>query len=77
MNQYTTGIYRHYKGALYVVLGLARYSNNDPHEGDRMVLYYSLEKRQLCVREMSQFEEEVLWPDGQMHPRFSLLEVGT
>jgi hypothetical protein len=67
------GIYRHYKGPLYVVLGLAQDSTNGPSEGLKMVLYYSLGKHKLCVREISQFTEKVPWPDGSMRPRFELL----
>ena len=58
------GLYRHYKGDYYVVIGVAQQSTNG--EGDDLyVVYMSLEKRQLRVRKFQEFVEDV---DG--HPRF-------
>lgn len=67
------GMYQHYKGGLYVVLSLARFATNGPHDGETHVVYYSLEKRQLFTREMSDFIKKVTWPDGAVRPRFELM----
>lgn len=67
------GIYKHHKGGLYAVLGLARLSTNGPHDGEKVVIYYSLDKQQLCVREIGQFNEPVEWPDGKVRSRFAPL----
>ncbi len=67
-------LYRHYKGALYVVLGKARQSNNGQDEGTDVTVYYSFERKHMCVRNTAQFIELVQWPDGEMRPRFDLVE---
>jgi len=64
------GIYRHYKGDLYMVLGVGRQSTNGPTEGEKVVIYFSIKRQQFCVREIGQFREKVKWPDGKMRPRF-------
>lgn len=69
------GLYRHHGGGLYAVLGVVRDSTNGADEGRRLVLYFSLEKQALHVREIGQFSESVKWPDGQMRPRFDFLEA--
>ncbi|OGB29099.1 MAG: hypothetical protein A3F78_15020 [Burkholderiales bacterium RIFCSPLOWO2_12_FULL_61_40] len=62
------GLYRHYKGNLYEVLGTARHSETlEP-----MTLYRKLESdpnSDLWVRPMVMFEETVL-VDGIQQPRF-------
>lgn len=63
------GLYRHYKGGLYAVLGIATDSTNGRNDA-RMVLYWSLAKQKLLVREISQFNERVKWPDGVERERF-------
>lgn len=61
------GLYRHYKGLLYEVLGTARHSETlEP-----MTLYRALYgERGLWVRPAAMFAEEVVI-DGVRQPRFS------
>lgn len=72
------GIYRHYKGGLYIVLLTFRQSTNGPDDGESYVLYYSLEKKQLYGRRRAQFEERVPLPrvegGSEWQERFWLLE---
>lgn len=61
------GLYRHYKGLLYEVLGTARHSESlEP-----MTLYRALYgERGLWVRPAAMFNEEVMI-DGVRQPRFA------
>ena len=61
------GLYRHYKGLLYEVIGTARHSESlEP-----MTLYRALYgERGLWVRPAAMFQEEVLI-DGLRQPRFA------
>ena len=61
------GLYRHYKGLLYEVVGTARHSENlEP-----MTLYRALYgERGLWVRPAAMFNEEVRI-DGVRQPRFA------
>jgi hypothetical protein len=63
------GIYRHYKGPLYVAVATAKNSNNAQHH-QRVVIYFSFSRRQLCVRDEEEFNEVIEWPDGTRRPRF-------
>lgn len=68
------GLYRHYKGLMYEVLGTARHSETlEP-----MTLYRALYgERGLWVRPAAMFGEEVLI-DGVRQPRFAWIgEAGT
>lgn len=76
------GIYKHYKGNLYLAVGTARFAGNGEHEGDAMVLYYSLYTRpgmnaqlpaQMQVRSLREWNEMVDWGAG-LWPRFRYLE---
>ena len=65
------GVYRHYKGNLYEVVGTARHSETL----EAMTVYKTLygspqEQVQLWVRPQKMFLEEVL-VNGKMEPRFS------
>jgi len=65
------GVYRHYKGNLYEVIGTARHSETL----ESMTVYKTLygspqEQQQLWVRPQKMFLEEVL-VNGKMEPRFS------
>ena len=61
------GTYRHYKGGLYEVLGVARHSETE----ELMVVYRALYGgRGLWVRPRAMFEESVL-VDGREVPRFA------
>lgn len=64
------GLYRHYKGGEYEVLGRAQHSETL----EEMVVYKALYgDNQLWVRPRSKFLEEV-FVDGVKHPRFQKLE---
>lgn len=70
-----TGIYRHYKGNLYQVLGLVRHSETQ----EWLVLYQPLYidepvSEKLWVRPAAMFTELVL-VSGEYLPRFSLLNT--
>lgn len=69
------GIYRHYKGSLYVVLGLARHDDS----GDVFVVYRSRQSYDteiagegvmLRVRRDDEWYERIPTGDGGMVPRF-------
>jgi hypothetical protein len=64
------GIYRHYKGNLYEVLGEAKHSETlEP-----MIVYRAqYGDQELWVRPFEMFVEEVLF-EGTMQPRFQFLE---
>ena len=64
------GLYRHYKGGLYRVLGTVRHSETlEP-----MTLYQALYGEQgLWVRPAAMFEESVVM-DGEEKPRFERLQ---
>jgi hypothetical protein len=64
------GRYRHYKGGLYEVLGVARHSETE----EELVVYRALYgSGGLWVRPRQMFLETVL-VDGREMPRFSYLE---
>jgi len=68
MTQPIPGIYRHYKGALYEVLGTAQHSENE----ESLVVYRALYGDYgLWVRPLDMFTESVT-KDGQTQPRFAL-----
>ncbi|WP_295857203.1 DUF1653 domain-containing protein [uncultured Xylophilus sp.] len=68
-----TGLWRHYKGGLYAVVGSARHSETlEP-----MTVYRALYgERGLWVRPAAMFAEEVVI-DGVRQPRFVWLQDGT
>lgn len=62
------GIYRHYKGPLYEVMGLARHSETE----EPLVVYRALYGDYgLWVRPLAMFTETVV-KDGKEQPRFAL-----
>lgn len=64
------GRYRHYKGGEYEVLGVARHSETL----DLLVIYRPLYNQSgLWVRPYAMFFEQVE-SNGQLHPRFALVE---
>ena len=64
------GTYRHYKGNLYEVLGVARHSETE----EQLVVYRALYgERGLWVRPLAMFRETVL-VDGAEVPRFAPAE---
>ncbi|MBC7380892.1 MAG: DUF1653 domain-containing protein [Burkholderiaceae bacterium] len=66
------GLYRHYKGNLYEVVGTVRHSETlQP-----MTLYRALYgERGLWVRPAAMFNEQVVI-DGVLQPRFALVPAG-
>ena len=67
-----TGIYQHYKGEKYRVLGMAKHSETL----EDLVVYealYNNELSKLWARPAIMFAEEVM-VDGQQIPRFKFLE---
>lgn len=64
------GLYRHYKGGLYRVIGVARHSETE----EFVVVYQALYGEQgLWVRPLGMFEEMVV-VDGREVRRFSPVE---
>ncbi|MDT8428346.1 MAG: DUF1653 domain-containing protein [Pseudomonadales bacterium] len=62
------GIYTHYKGKQYEVIGLATHSET----GETLVVYRpQYGERGLWVRPLGMFTETVTWPDGSLKPRFA------
>lgn len=63
-----SGVYRHFKGGLYLMLGLARHSETD----EKFVAYVPLSVRsgpRITVRPYELFVDEVT-RDGVTQPRF-------
>ena len=62
------GLYRHFKGGKYEVLGVAKHSES----GEELVVYRALYgEGGLWVRPLPMFLEEVEW-EGERQPRFAL-----
>ena len=71
MNKIQTGIYQHYKGPKYEVLGQAQHSETEEY----LVMYRALYGDYgLWVRPISMFNEEVII-NGVNKPRFLLIEA--
>jgi len=71
MNNFQTGIYQHYKGNKYLVLGLAKHSETT----DNLVVYVTLYENEMAsmwVRPLSLFIDQVI-VDGKSMPRFKKL----
>lgn len=60
------GPYRHFKGGLYEVLGVARHSETQ----EELVIYRPLGADQLWVRPLSMFTESIEH-EGERVPRFA------
>lgn len=64
------GLYRHYKGGEYDVIGTARHSETD----ERLVVYRPrYGERELWVRPLQMFMESIEH-NGEEQPRFALVE---
>lgn len=65
------GIYRHYKGNNYEVIGLAKHSEDE----SELVVYRPLYgEGKLWVRPLEMFVENIL-VDGKTQPRFAKIEA--
>ena len=64
-----TGVYQHYKGGIYNVLGVGRYSEDETQE---LVIYQSVTTGDLWVRPLKIFCEIVKIQDYH-GPRFTFL----
>ena len=66
-----TGLYQHYKGQQYRVVGVAKHSESE----EQLVVYQALYGAfGLWVRPLSMFVEQVEIA-GQLQPRFALLQA--
>lgn len=66
-----TGIYKHYKGNFYRLIGVANHSETL----EKMVVYQALYgDKELWVRPLSMWDEEVNLKDGTKVKRFTLIE---
>ena len=66
------GIYQHYKGQLYQVFNVARHSETE----EELVVYQCLyADYSMWVRPLSMFTETVQLEDGQVIPRFKLIQI--
>ena len=70
-----SGMYEHYKGGKYVVLGVAAVSDNNVEENSKLVVVYvSLDATRpgprMRTRDYAEFVEQVKWPDGEYNYRF-------
>jgi hypothetical protein len=64
------GMFRHYKGGLYEVLGVARHSETE----ERLVVYRAVaDDGTLWVRPLTMFQETVM-VDGREIPRFAAID---
>jgi hypothetical protein len=72
MSELRAGVYRHYKGGLYLALGVARHSETD----ENFVAYVPLgvqEGPRITVRPYNMFFE-VIEVDGQKRSRFEFVD---
>lgn len=71
------GVYQHFKGKHYQVLGIAQNAAN-PSSNERFVVYvalYEADGPRMFVRKVDEFEETVELPDGSTAPRFRYVGV--
>ena len=75
VDRVTRGLYRHYKGDVYFVMGVG-ILDADGHgnaRAPRQVIYEStrsVETGLLNIRSEVDFVELMVWPDGIVRPRF-------
>ena len=72
MNKIKPGIYEHYKGKKYRVIGVAKHSESL----ETLVIYealYDNPESKFWVRPLNEFVEEIIWPDKTQKPRYNFL----
>lgn len=72
MNNFQTGIYQHYKGGKYLVLGVAKHSETK----EDLVVYVTLYENDMAsmwVRPLAMFAENVT-VNGKNMPRFKKID---
>ncbi|MDQ3008172.1 MAG: DUF1653 domain-containing protein [bacterium] len=72
MNTFQTGVYQHYKGNKYLVIGIAKHSETK----EDLVVYVSLYENDLAsmwVRPLTMFSENII-VDGKSMPRFKRVD---
>lgn len=73
MNDFKPGIYQHFKGMKYLVIGVAKHSETL----EEMVVYiplYDNEQSKIWVRPLTMFTEQVE-RDGKTFPRFKYISA--
>ena len=68
MDIIVNGIYQHYKGGLYKVIGIASHSETL----EKLVIYISLTNHLLWARPLSMWCEEICIDDA-IYPRFTYI----
>lgn len=61
-------LYKHYKGDYYRVIELGRLSEQ---RDTWMVVYRSMKLGHIWIRPLAMWNEELVWPDGQLRRRFT------
>jgi hypothetical protein len=69
-NRMIKGTYRHFKGKLYVALGVVMHSESE----EEMVLYRPIDSEQLWVRPLSMWTEHIE-RSGYSGPRFTRISA--
>lgn len=72
MSNFETGVYQHYKGGKYLVLGVAKHSETK----EDLVVYVTLYENDMAsmwVRPLTMFTESVV-VDGKSVPRFRKID---
>lgn len=73
MNQKTAfvfpGMYVHHKGGRYEVVSVAFDATNE-RNGNQVVVYVSRADGKTYCRDLLEFTEPTVWPDGETRPRF-------
>ncbi len=62
-------VYRHHKDDLYTVLHVVDDSTN-ARAGNKVVVYVSLTYGTIKCRDVKEFTQIIIWPDGKKRPRF-------